>query len=43
MKKLAVIQIILGVLIIGSLVYWVGWLSGGYHIREGITPDGAFF
>ncbi len=39
-KKLAITQIILGALIIGSAVYWIGWLSDGYHILEGTTPDG---
>ncbi len=41
MKKLAIIQIVLGVLIVGSLIYWMGWISSGYHIREGIDPDGT--
>ncbi len=40
MKKLAVVQIILGLLIIGSLIYWEGELSGGYHELEGTAPDG---
>lgn len=41
MNKLAIIQIILGALVVGSLIYWMGWLSSGYHIREGIAPDGT--
>ncbi len=41
MKKLAIVQIVLGMLVIGSLVYWMGWLINGYHIREGIAPDGT--
>ncbi len=40
MKKLAVVQIILGALIVGSLIYWEGWLSSGYHNLEGTAPDG---
>lgn len=40
-KKLAIAQIILGALVVGSLIYWMGWLSSGYHIREGIAPDGT--
>ncbi len=40
MKKLAVVQIILGGLIIGSLIYWEGRLSPGYHNLEGTAPDG---
>lgn len=40
MRKLAVVQIILGLLIIGSLIYWEGWLSNGYHNLEGTAPDG---
>ncbi len=40
MKKLAIAQIILGALIIGSVIYWLGWLSDGYHILEGTTPNG---
>lgn len=42
MKKLAIVQIILGTLVVGSLIYWIGWISSGYHIREGISPDGIF-
>jgi hypothetical protein len=41
MKKIAVVQIAQGRLIIGSLIYWVGCLSSGYHGREGIAPDGT--
>ena len=40
MKKLAIVQIILGALVVGSLIYWIGWISSGYHTREGIIPDG---
>lgn len=39
MKKLAIVQIILGALVVGSLIYWIGWISSGYHIREAILPD----
>ncbi len=38
MKKLAIAQIVLGILVVGSLIYWMGWLSTGYHIREGTIP-----
>ena len=41
MKRLALTQIVLGALVVGSLIYWMGWLSSGYHIREGIAPDGT--
>lgn len=41
MKKLAIVQIILGALVVGSLIYWIGSISSGYHIREGILPDGT--
>lgn len=37
MKKFAIFQIILGMLIILSLLYWVGWVSGGYPTRESIV------
>ena len=40
MKKLAIVQIILGALIVGSLIYWIGWISSGYHIWEATLPDG---
>ncbi len=40
MKKLAIAQIVLGILAVGSLVAWNVWVSPGYHIREGILPDG---
>jgi predicted phage tail protein len=39
MKKLAIAQIVLGILVIGSLIYWVSWVSTGYHIHEGIFPS----
>jgi hypothetical protein len=39
-KKLAIVQIILGVLVVGSLIYWGDWISSGYHIWEAILPDG---
>lgn len=38
MKKLAIVQVALGMLIIGSLVYWMGWLSTGYHVYQGTIP-----
>ncbi len=41
MKKLAIIQIVLGTLIIASMIYWMSWLGNGYHVREGLTPDGT--
>jgi len=39
-KKLAIVQIILGALVVGSFIYWGDWISSGYHTREGIVPDG---
>jgi hypothetical protein len=41
MRKLAVVQIILGILVVLSMVYWGSWLSNGYHVREGLAPDGT--
>ena len=38
MKKLAIAQIILGVLVVGSVIYWMGWLSTGYLYAEGAVP-----
>ena len=38
MKKLAIAQISLGLLTIGSLVYWTGWLSTGYVYYQGTIP-----
>jgi len=38
MTKLAIAQIILGVLIVGALFAWMVWVSPGYQIREGIIP-----
>jgi len=38
MKKLAIAQIVLGILVVGSLIYWGEWVSTGYHIHEGILP-----
>ena len=35
MKKLAIAQIALGILVVGSLVFWVGWVSTGYLYAEG--------
>ena len=40
MKKLAITQIILGMLVVGSLIYWMGWLSTGYFHYVGTDPDG---
>ncbi len=40
MKKLAIIQIILGILVVGSLIYWGAWVSTGYHNSVGTDPDG---
>ena len=40
MKKLAIAQIVLGVLSIGSIVFWTGSISGGYHRYRGTFPDG---
>ena len=38
MKKLAIAQIVLGILVVGSLFAWMVWLSTGYHQYEGIVP-----
>ena len=38
MKKLAIIQIVLGILVIASLIFWAGWVSSGYHRYRGIYP-----
>ena len=38
MTKLAIAQIVLGVLIVGSIFAWMVWISPDYHIREGIIP-----
>ena len=38
MTKLAITQVILGVLVVGSIFAWMVWISTGYHIREGIIP-----
>ena len=38
MTKLAITQIILGVLIVGSLISWAGWVSTGYLYAEGTVP-----
>ena len=38
MKKLALTQIVPGALVVGSLVYWMGWLSTGYLYAEGTVP-----
>ena len=38
--KLAINQIILGILVVGSLIYWMGWLSTGYFYSVGTDADG---
>ena len=38
MKKLAIAQIVLGVLVVGSLIFWVSWVSAGYLYAEGTVP-----
>ncbi len=40
MKKLAIAQIVLGILVVGSLVFWMGWVEPGYHDAFGVDPDG---
>ena len=40
MKKLTFTQIILGMLVVGSLIYWMVWLSTGYYHSVGTDPDG---
>ena len=38
MKKLAFTQIVLGMLVVGSLIFWAGWVSTGYLYAEGTVP-----
>ena len=38
MNKLAIAQIVVGILVVGSLIYWIGWLSTGYLYAEGTVP-----
>jgi len=38
MKKLAIVQIILGMLVGGSLIFWAVWVSTGYLYAEGTVP-----
>jgi len=38
MKKLAIAQIVLGMLVVGSLIFWAGWVSTGYLYAEGTIP-----
>ena len=38
--KLAIAQIVLGILVVGSLIYWGEWLSTGYYNSVGTDPDG---
>ena len=38
MKKLAIAQIVLGILVVGSLIFWAGWVSTGYLYAEGTVP-----
>lgn len=38
MKKLAIAQIVLGMLVVGSLIFWAGWVSNGYLYGEGTVP-----
>ena len=40
MKKLAIMQIVLGILVVGSLIYWGGWVSTGYHDLIVVDDDG---
>jgi hypothetical protein len=35
MKKLAVAQVVFGILVVGSLLYWGSWLSDGYLYADG--------
>ena len=38
MRKLAVAQIVLGLLVIGSFFAFGDWISNGYHVYEGTIP-----
>jgi len=38
MKKLAIAQMVLGMLVIGSLIFWAVWVSTGYLYAEGTVP-----
>jgi len=38
MKRLAIAQIVLGMLVVGSLIFWAGWVSTGYLYAEGTLP-----
>ena len=38
MKKLAIAQIVMGILVVSSLIFWAGWVSTGYLYAEGIVP-----
>ncbi len=40
MTKLAITQIVLGILVVGSLVFWMVWVQTGYHDAFGVDPDG---
>jgi len=36
--KSAIAQIVLGILVVGSLIFWAGWVSTGYLYAEGTLP-----
>ena len=38
MKKLAIAQIVLGVFVVGYLLFWANRISAGYNIHEGLVP-----
>ena len=42
MKKLAIAQIVMGILVVGSLIFWVGWVSTGYLYAEGMVSGSDF-
>jgi len=41
MKKLAIAQIVLGAVIVGSLVWFVGWAEPGYGSFTKLIEDGT--
>ena len=38
LRKLAIVQIVLGLLVIGSYFAFNGWIYDGYYTYEGIIP-----
>lgn len=38
-KKLAIAQIVLGLLVVGSFFAFINWVFDGYYVYEGTIPD----